>query len=101
MFLFNSLIKVISNNAIRCQTPARSQPGMVDVTISYKGKQHCKSSPGRFLYTQNSESSIDFLFVRLSKAVPKYPGDPPGVLPKVKIYTKNLKIQISATEKSI
>ena len=56
---------------------------MVDVTISYKGKQHCKTNPGRFVYTQNSESSIDFLFVRLSKAVPRYPGDPPGVLPKV------------------
>ena len=57
---------------------------MVDVTISYKGKQFCKNNPGRFVYTQVNESSIDFLFMRLSKAVPKYPGDPHGMLSKVK-----------------
>ena len=56
---------------------------MVDVTISYKGKQFCKNNPGRFVYTQVNESSIDFLFMRLSKAVPKYPGDPHGMLSKV------------------
>ena len=56
---------------------------MVDVTISYKGKQFCKGAPGRFVYTQVNESSIDYLFARLSKSVPKYAGDPHGILPKV------------------
>jgi hypothetical protein len=43
------------------------------------------------VYTQNNESNIDFLFIRLSKAVPKYPGDPSGVLQKV-IFS--IKIQL-------
>lgn len=32
------------------QTPPRHIPGVVEVTLSYKSKQFCKGSPGRFVY---------------------------------------------------
>ena len=79
----NICVKYISANAIRCQTPVRAQPGIVDVTLSFKGKQYCKPNPGRFVYTQASDTNIEYLFMRLSKAVPRYATDPHGALPKV------------------
>lgn len=42
--------QLITSHAIRVQTPPRSIPGVVDVTLSYKSKQFCKGSPGRFVY---------------------------------------------------
>ena len=33
------------------QTPPRHIPGVVEVTLSYKSKQFCKGTPGRFIYT--------------------------------------------------
>jgi len=43
-------LQLITPHAIRVQAPARHIPGVVDVTLSYKGKQFCKGAPGRFVY---------------------------------------------------
>ncbi|KAF2979002.1 hypothetical protein EK904_000164 [Melospiza melodia maxima] len=42
---------LITPHAIRVQTPPRHIPGVVEVTLSYKSKQFCKGTPGRFIYT--------------------------------------------------
>ena len=42
--------QLITSHAIRVQTPPRHIPGVVEVTLSYKSKQFCKGSPGRFVY---------------------------------------------------
>lgn len=42
--------ELITSHAIRVQTPPRNIPGVVEVTLSYKSKQFCKGSPGRFVY---------------------------------------------------
>lgn len=43
--------QLITPHAIRVQTPPRHIPGVVEVTLSYKSKQFCKGTPGRFIYT--------------------------------------------------
>lgn len=43
-------LQLITSHAIRVQTPPRHIPGVVEVTLSYKSKQFCKGSPGRFVY---------------------------------------------------
>ncbi len=45
------LFQLITPHAIRVQTPPRHIPGVVEVTLSYKSKQFCKGTPGRFIYT--------------------------------------------------
>lgn len=44
------ITQLITSHAIRVQTPPRHIPGVVEVTLSYKSKQFCKGSPGRFVY---------------------------------------------------
>lgn len=68
--------ELITPHAIRVQTPPRHIPGVVEVTLSYKSKQFCKGAPGRFVYTALAEPTIDYGFQRLTKLVPRYPGDP-------------------------
>ncbi|PIO35077.1 hypothetical protein AB205_0103480 [Aquarana catesbeiana] len=46
-----TLGQLITPHAIRVQTPPRHIPGVVEVTLSYKSKQFCKGTPGRFIYT--------------------------------------------------
>lgn len=46
--------QLITPHAIRVQTPPRHIPGVVEVTLSYKSKQFCKGTPGRFIYTGRS-----------------------------------------------
>lgn len=46
--------ELITSHAIRVQTPPRHIPGVVEVTLSYKSKQFCKGSPGRFVYVCKS-----------------------------------------------
>lgn len=79
-YLFFS--QLITSHAIRVQTPPRHIPGVVEVTLSYKSKQFCKGAPGRFVYVSLTEPTIDYGFQRLSKLVPRHPGDPER-LPKV------------------
>jgi early B-cell factor len=67
--------ELITSHAIRVQTPPRHIPGVVEVTLSFKSKQFCKGSPGRFVYVSLSEPTIDYCFQRLSKLVPRHPGD--------------------------
>uniref|UniRef100_A0A8C7FC43 Transcription factor COE2 n=1 Tax=Oncorhynchus kisutch TaxID=8019 RepID=A0A8C7FC43_ONCKI len=50
--------------------------GVVEVTLSYKSKQFCKGTPGRFIYTALNEPTIDYGFQRLQKVIPRHPGDP-------------------------
>uniref|UniRef100_A0A4W5JX00 EBF transcription factor 1a n=1 Tax=Hucho hucho TaxID=62062 RepID=A0A4W5JX00_9TELE len=64
-----------SPHAIRVQTPPRHIPGVVEVTLSYKSKQFCKGTPGRFIYTALNEPTIDYGFQRLQKVIPRHPGD--------------------------
>nr|3MQI_A Chain A, Transcription factor COE1 [Homo sapiens]3MQI_B Chain B, Transcription factor COE1 [Homo sapiens]3MQI_C Chain C, Transcription factor COE1 [Homo sapiens] len=47
--------ELITPHAIRVQTPPRHIPGVVEVTLSYKSKQFCKGTPGRFIYTALNE----------------------------------------------
>ncbi|KAL4135841.1 hypothetical protein QTP88_007428 [Uroleucon formosanum] len=68
--------ELLTPHAIQVQTPPRPIPGIVEVTLSYKSKQFCKGSPGRFAYISLSEPTIDYGFQRLQKFVPRYPGDP-------------------------
>ncbi|XP_070540195.1 transcription factor COE1-like isoform X4 [Ptychodera flava] len=68
--------ELITQHAIRVQTPPRHIPGVVEVTLSYKSKQFCKGAPGRFVYTSLTEPTIDYGFQRLCKLVPRHPGDP-------------------------
>ncbi|KAI0989107.1 hypothetical protein GJ496_000327 [Pomphorhynchus laevis] len=68
--------EVISPHAMRVHTPPRHLPGVVDVTLSYKGKQFCRDSPGRFVYTALHEPSIEYCFMRLSKLIPRHGSDP-------------------------
>lgn len=46
----NLFSQLITPHAIRVQTPPRQIPGVVEVILSYKGKQFCKGAPGRFVY---------------------------------------------------
>ncbi|XP_061606889.1 transcription factor COE1-like isoform X2 [Phyllopteryx taeniolatus] len=68
--------ELITPHAIRVQTPLRHIPGVVEVTLSYKSKHFCKSTPGRFVYTALNEPTIDYGFQRLQKVIPRHPGDP-------------------------
>ncbi|XP_069964414.1 transcription factor collier isoform X4 [Bactrocera oleae] len=69
--------ELITSHAIRVQTPPRHIPGVVEVTLSYKSKQFCKGSPGRFVYVSAlNEPTIDYGFQRLQKLIPRHPGDP-------------------------
>ncbi|XP_077449054.1 transcription factor COE1-like isoform X2 [Stigmatopora argus] len=77
--IFGSMMvwsELITAHAIRVQTPSRHIPGMVEVTLSYKSKQFCKGTPGRFIYTALNEPTIDYGFQRLQKVIPRHPGDP-------------------------
>ncbi|CAF4507160.1 unnamed protein product, partial [Didymodactylos carnosus] len=67
---------ILTPHAIRIQTQPRHVPGIVDVTLSYKGKQICRDCPGRFAYINMQEPNIDYCFQRLHKMIPKHPGDP-------------------------
>ncbi|XP_017494383.1 PREDICTED: transcription factor COE3-like, partial [Rhagoletis zephyria] len=68
--------ELLTSHAIKVQTPPRNVPGVVEVTLSYKSKQFCKSAPGRFVYVSLNEPTIDHGFTRLSKLIPRHPGDP-------------------------
>ncbi|KAM6116197.1 transcription factor COE1 isoform 9-T9 [Pterocles gutturalis] len=68
--------ELITPHAIRVQTPPRHIPGVVEVTLSYKSKQFCKGTPGRFIYTALNEPTSDYGFQRLQKVIPRHPGDP-------------------------
>ncbi|XP_073727268.1 transcription factor COE1-A isoform X2 [Misgurnus anguillicaudatus] len=79
--------ELITPHAIRVQTPPRHIPGVVEVTLSYKSKQFCKGTPGRFIYTALNEPTIDYGFQRLQKVIPRHPGDPER-LPKEVILNR-------------
>ena len=55
---FSFLVQLITPHAIRVQTPPRHIPGVVEVTLSYKSKQFCKGTPGRFIYTGRSTAPL-------------------------------------------
>uniref|UniRef100_A0A671KJG5 Transcription factor COE2-like n=1 Tax=Sinocyclocheilus anshuiensis TaxID=1608454 RepID=A0A671KJG5_9TELE len=77
--VFGSMLvwsELITPHAIRVQTPPRHIPGVIEVTLSYKSKQFCKGTPGRFIYTALNEPTIDYGFQRLQKLIPRHPGDP-------------------------
>ncbi|CAD5113139.1 DgyrCDS2329 [Dimorphilus gyrociliatus] len=68
--------ELITPHALRVIAPQRHIPGVVEVTLSYKGKQFCKGAPGRFVYVGMNEPTIDYGFQRLTKLVPRHPNDP-------------------------
>lgn len=53
--------ELITSHAIRVQTPPRHIPGVVEVTLSYKSKQFCKGSPGRFVYVCECFKELRFV----------------------------------------
>uniref|UniRef100_A0A5K3FL27 IPT/TIG domain-containing protein n=1 Tax=Mesocestoides corti TaxID=53468 RepID=A0A5K3FL27_MESCO len=68
--------ELITPNALRVQTPARSTQGMVDVSLLYNNRPFCKQAPGRFAFTSLSDPTIEYGFQRLRKIIPRHPGDP-------------------------
>ncbi|XP_014218394.1 transcription factor collier isoform X2 [Copidosoma floridanum] len=77
--VFGSILvwgELITPHAIRVQSPPQRSPGVVEVLLSYKGKQFCKGSPGRFVYVSTNEPTIAYGFERLQKLIPRHPGDP-------------------------
>uniref|UniRef100_H2Y662 IPT/TIG domain-containing protein n=1 Tax=Ciona savignyi TaxID=51511 RepID=H2Y662_CIOSA len=75
-YVFCFISQLITQHAIRVQTPPRHLPGVVEVTLSYKNKQFCSGAPGRFVYTALNEPTLDYGFQRLLKTIPRHPGDP-------------------------
>ena len=49
-------VQMITPHAIRVQSPPRNIAGIVDITLSYKSKVFCRSTPGRFVYTGKSHN---------------------------------------------
>uniref|UniRef100_A0AAR2IRU0 IPT/TIG domain-containing protein n=1 Tax=Pygocentrus nattereri TaxID=42514 RepID=A0AAR2IRU0_PYGNA len=92
--------ELITPHAIRVQTPPRHIPGVVEVTLSYKSKQFCKGTPGRFIYTALNEPTIDYGFQRLQKVIPRHPGDPER-LPKVWSVCSTVHLPQSLTNSSV
>ncbi|UJR20993.1 hypothetical protein I4U23_024094 [Adineta vaga] len=77
--MFNTMVvysEILTPGAIRVHTPSRHGPGIVDVTLSYKGKQFCRECPGRFTYITMQDPTIDYSLQRLSKLIPKHADDP-------------------------
>lgn len=88
------ILQILTPGAIRVHTPSRHSPGVVDVTLSYKGKQLCRDCPGRFTYISKNlkffylnyysflnllamqDPTIDHSLQRLSKMIPKHADDP-------------------------
>lgn len=57
--------ELITPHAIRVHTPPRHIPGVVEVTLSYKSKQFCKGSPGRFVYICKFIDLLAMIFTKL------------------------------------
>ncbi|CAF0999937.1 unnamed protein product [Adineta ricciae] len=77
--MFNNMVvysEVLTPGAIRVHTPSRHNPGVVDVTLSYKGKQLCRDCPGRFTYITMQDPTIEYSLQRLMKLLPKHTDDP-------------------------
>lgn len=102
-YSFYFRIQILTPGAIRVHTPSRHSPGVVDVTLSYKGKQFCRDCPGRFTYISMFEiflrkfyfalfllamqdPAIDYSLQRLSKLIPKN-ADDPDRLSKVNLFS--------------
>jgi len=68
--------QLITSHAIRVQSPPMANPGMVEVTLALDTHQYDIATPGMFKYMSPTEPSLDYGFSRLSKLVPRYPGDP-------------------------
>ncbi|VDO97456.1 unnamed protein product [Soboliphyme baturini] len=88
--VFGSMIvwsELLTPHAIRVTTPPRHTPGVVEITLTYKAKQFCRGSPGRFVYASLNEPTIDYGFQRLQKLIPRHPGDPDR-LPKEMILKR-------------
>lgn len=58
--------ELVTSHAIRVQTPPRHIPGVVEVTLSFKSKQFCRGSPGRFVYV------CKFNFKRIRTLFPNF-----------------------------
>ncbi|XP_001634762.2 transcription factor COE3 [Nematostella vectensis] len=77
--VFGSFIvwsEFITPHALRVQAPPSPMPGVVKVYLMHKEKQYCKYAPAKFGYTALVEPTIDYGFQRLSKLIPRHPGDP-------------------------
>nr|CDS17973.1 transcription factor collier [Echinococcus granulosus] len=68
--------ELITPNALRVQTPARSAQGVVEVSLLFNNRPFCKHAPGRFAYTSLNDPTIEYGFQRLRKIIPRHPGDP-------------------------
>ncbi|VDM15821.1 unnamed protein product [Hydatigera taeniaeformis] len=68
--------ELITSNALRVQTPARSAQGVVEVSLLFNNRAFCKHAPGRFAYTSLNDPTIEYGFQRLRKIIPRHPGDP-------------------------
>merc|ERR1712112_802345 len=65
----------------RVHGPPRSTPGTVNITLAIDNHQYNINSPGSFKYLSPAEPCLDLGFSRLSRLVPRFPGDA-GRLPR-------------------
>lgn len=87
-FFFSVQIQLITPHAIRVQTPPRHIPGVVEVTLSYKSKQFCKGTPGRFIYTGESQYTSNIRYVSVTDPVVRLLFPCPKVF--IKLYIKGM-----------
>jgi len=66
----------ITQAAIKVTTPPRAIPGVVDVTLQYKGRPLSQGQPPRFLYSALNDHDVDYGFERLGRLIPRKPDDP-------------------------
>eukprot|EP00795_Rhopilema_esculentum_P012291 gene12291-2937_t len=69
-------VEVFSATALRVVAPPRHMPGMVEVSMAFDSKPYFQGPPGCFIYSSLSDPTIDYGFQRLSKLIPRHPGDP-------------------------
>lgn len=69
------IVEVLSKNTLRFVLPPRTEAGNVEVFLSYKSKPVYQRPTVMFTYNALNEPSIDFEFQRLSKFIPRHPGD--------------------------
>jgi len=76
-------LQIITAHALRVISPPRHIPGAVEVTLTFKNKQFCCGTPGRFIYTGDqilifsisSEACFDYNCVFIQLKLLTLPND--------------------------
>lgn len=71
--------EVFSSTALRVVVPPSHTAGVVEVCLAFNARPIFCGPPGYFLYNNMNSPSIEYGFQRLTKLLPKFPGDPDKV----------------------